>query len=144
MSILHSCHLKRSFRDGPHISHLDSQIVNTSQVTPEDLSIQLTRVGVGKGPCEGVSKINFYGQRGIIWKKTAPAINRLPCVSKIADSNFSAETILLECRMLAQILRTAFFLQFQAVHKAPSRSRSAALTKRCKGAFRVRFPDSHN
>ena len=68
MSILHSSHLKRLFCDGPHISHLDSQIVNTSQVNPEDLNVHLTGVGVGRGPCEGVSKIQFYGQRGTIWK----------------------------------------------------------------------------
>ena len=68
MSILHFGHLNRLFRDGRHKSHLGSQIVNTSQVTPEDLSVQLTGVGVGRGPCEGVSKIQFYGQRGTIWK----------------------------------------------------------------------------
>ena len=61
-------HLKRLLCNGPHISHLDSQIVKTSQVTPEDLSVQLTGAGVGRGPCEGVSKIQFYGQRGATWK----------------------------------------------------------------------------
>ena len=68
MSILHFGHLDTFFRDGRHISHLGSQIINTSQVTPEDLSAQLTEIGVGRGPCEGVSKIQFYGQRGTIWK----------------------------------------------------------------------------
>ena len=42
--------------------------VNTSQATPKDLSVQLTGAGVGRGPCEGVSKIQLYGQRGTIWK----------------------------------------------------------------------------
>ena len=43
--------------------------------------------------------------------------------------------------MLAQILRTAFSLQFQAVHKIPSGSRSAA-EKKLQGALRLCFPDS--
>ena len=68
MSILHFGRLNRLFRNGRHISHLGSQIVNTCQVTPEDLSLQLTGVGVGRGPCEWASEIQFCGQRGTIWK----------------------------------------------------------------------------
>ena len=66
--VLHFGHLKRLFRDVPHFSDVDSHIVNTALATPEDLNVQLTGVGVGKGPCEGVSKIQFYGQRGTLWK----------------------------------------------------------------------------
>ena len=68
IAILQFGHLKRLFRDGPQISQLDSQIVNTSQVTAEDLCVQQTGVGVGRGPCEGVPKHQFCGQRGPIWK----------------------------------------------------------------------------
>ena len=132
MSILHFGHLNRLFRDGPHISHLGSQIVNTSQVAPEDLSVQRTGVGVGRGPCEGVSKIQFYGQRGTIWK-----IRRLREMAfhafKKYGQHFSAEIVPLVCRMLAQILRTAFSPQFQAVHKIPSGNRSAARKKVARG-----------
>ena len=59
MSILHFGHLNRLFRNGRQIFYLGSQVVSTSQVSPEDLSVQLTGVGVGRGPCEGVSKIQF-------------------------------------------------------------------------------------
>ena len=59
MSILHFGHLNRLFRDDPRISHLDSKIVNISQVTPEDLTVQLTGVGVGKGLVRGSRKSSF-------------------------------------------------------------------------------------
>ena len=52
-------HLKSFFCNGPRLSHLDSHIVNTSQATPKDLSVQLTGAGVGRGPCEGSRKSNF-------------------------------------------------------------------------------------
>ena len=60
---------------------------------------------------------------------------------KITDSIFPAETVHLERMMLAQILRTAFSPQFQAAHKIPSGSWSAA-RKRLQGALRLCFPDS--
>ena len=139
MSILHFSHLKRLFCDGPHISHLDSQIVNTSQVTPEDLSVQLTGAGVGRGPCEGGLENPILRTERYHLENTASATNGLLCVSKITDSTFTAETGTLECRMLAQILRTAFSPQFQAVHKIPSGSRSAARKKAARGPLTL-FP----
>ena len=122
------------FRNVPHLSHFDSSIVNTSQVTSEDLNVQLTWVGVGRGPCEGLAKIQLYGQRGAIWK-----IQHLRKMAymwlKITDSIFSAETVPLECKMLAQILQTAFSPRLQAVHKIPSGNPSAVL-KRVAGGLR--------
>ena len=60
-------------------------------------------------------------------------------VLKNTDSTFTAEAGLLECRMLAKILPAAFSLQFQAVHKIPSGSRSAARKKVASGPLTL-FP----
>ena len=49
MSTLHFGHLNRLFRDGRHISHLDSKIVNTSQVTPEGSECTAGRGWGGQG-----------------------------------------------------------------------------------------------
>ena len=54
--------------------------------------------------------------------------------------HFTAETGPVECRMLAQILRKAFSPQFQAVHKIPSGSRSAARKKVARGPLTL-FPE---
>ena len=130
-------HLKRLFRDGPHISHLHS-----SQVT-QRISVN-SRPGLGwaGGLARGSRKSNFTDREAPSGKYSTCA-NGLPCVLKfkITDSIFSAEAGPLECRMLPQILRTAFSPQFQAVHKIPSGSRSAA-RKKLQGALWLCFPDS--
>ena len=88
MSILHFTHLKRYFAMVLILFTLTRKIVNTSQVTPEDLSEQLTGVGVGKGSCEGVSKIQSYGQRSTMWK-TQHLQNMVSHVLKNYGQHFS-------------------------------------------------------
>ena len=116
-------HLKRLIRDVPRSSHLDLHVVNTSHVTPEDLSVQLTWVGVALWG--GLENPILRTERHHL-ENTAPARDGLACGFKITDSILSAETVLLERRMLALILQAAFSPQFQAVHKFPSSNRPAA------------------
>ena len=96
------------------------------------LSWQLTGVGVDRGPSEGVSKTKVYRQRGTIWKIQHMQEMAFHVLKKVMNSIFSAETFLFGGRMLAQILRT-FSPQFQAVHKIPSGSLSAARKKVARG-----------
>ena len=50
------------------IGFVPGGIVNAFQDASEDICVRLSRVGVGRAPCEGVSEIQFCRQRGTIWK----------------------------------------------------------------------------